>query len=60
VARHVGELDDISHTIWGIIRHWLPASGEKMPKPPILVHDTNLAEEMTERRLETDIYVPLT
>ena len=21
VARHVGELDDISHTVWGIIRH---------------------------------------
>ncbi len=33
VARHVGELDDISHTIWGIIRHWLPASGEKCAKP---------------------------
>ena len=44
VARHVGELDDISHTIWGIIRHWLPASGEKMRKAPILFHYTNLAE----------------
>ncbi|WP_250189844.1 GyrI-like domain-containing protein, partial [Escherichia coli] len=58
-AIHVGELDDISHTIWGIIRHWLPASGEKMRKAPILFHYTNLAEGMTERRLETDIYVPL-
>ncbi|EAA3322672.1 AraC family transcriptional regulator [Shigella flexneri] len=55
VARHVGELDDISHTVWGIIRHWLPASGEKMRKAPI----TNLAEGMTEQRLETDVYVPL-
>lgn len=34
VARHVGELDDISHTIWGIIRHWLPASGEKNAQSP--------------------------
>ncbi|HDS3002532.1 TPA: GyrI-like domain-containing protein [Escherichia coli] len=59
VARHVGELDDISHTIWGIIRHWLPASGEKMRKAPILFHYTNLAEGMTEQRLETDVYVPL-
>ena len=32
---------------------------EKMRKAPILFHYTNLAEEMTERRLETDIYVPL-
>ncbi|STM17224.1 putative regulatory protein [Escherichia coli] len=53
------ELDDISHTIWGIIRHWLPASGEKMRKAPILFHYTNLAEGMTEQRLETDVYVPL-
>lgn len=59
VARHVGELDDISHTIWGIIRHWLPASGEKMRKAPILFHYTNLAEGVTEQRLETDVYVPL-
>ncbi len=50
MARHVGELDDISHTIWGIIRHWLPASGEKMRKAPILFHYTNLAEGMTEAR----------
>ncbi|HDX3575475.1 TPA: GyrI-like domain-containing protein [Escherichia coli] len=59
VARHVGELDDISHTIWGIIRHWLLASGEKMRKAPILFHYTNLAEGMTEQRLEMDVYVPL-
>lgn len=59
VARHVGELDDISHTVWGIIRHWLPASGEKMRKAPILFHYTNLAEGVTEQRLETDVYVPL-
>ena len=59
VARHVGELDDISHTIWGIIRHWLPASGEKMRKAPILFHYTNLAEGIIEQRLETDVYVPL-
>ena len=52
VARHVGELDGISHTIWGIIRHWLPASGEKMRKAPILFHYTNLAEGMAERRLK--------
>lgn len=52
VARHVGELDDISHTVWGIIRHWLPASGEKMRKAPILFHYTNLAEGVTEQRLE--------
>ena len=57
VARHVGELDDISHTIWGIIRHWLPASGEKMRKAPILFHYTNLAEGIIEQRLETDVYV---
>ncbi|VFS38617.1 putative regulatory protein [Escherichia coli] len=34
-------------------------AGEKMRKAPILFHYTNLAEGMTERRLETDIYVPL-
>ena len=50
---------DISHTVWGIIRHWLPASGEKMRKAPILFHYTNLAEGVTEQRLETDVYVPL-
>ncbi|MFV5020923.1 GyrI-like domain-containing protein, partial [Escherichia coli] len=46
-------------TVWGIIRHWLPASGEKMRKAPILFHYTNLAEGVTEQRLETDVYVPL-
>ncbi|STI88501.1 putative regulatory protein [Escherichia coli] len=35
----------------GIIRHWLPASGEKMRKAPILFHYTNLAEGVTEQRL---------
>lgn len=59
VARHFGDMDNISHTIWAIIRHWLPASGEKMRKAPILFHYANLAEGMTERRLETDVYVPL-
>ncbi len=49
----------IFHTRYGIIRHWLPASGEKMRKAPILFHYTNLAEGMTEQRLETDVYVPL-
>ncbi len=49
----------IFHTIWGIIRHWLPASGEKCAKAPILFHYTNLAEGMTEQRLEMDVYVPL-
>lgn len=28
-------------------------------KAPILFHYTNLAEGMTEQRLETDVYVPL-
>ncbi|MCC4039234.1 GyrI-like domain-containing protein [Escherichia coli] len=59
VARHVGELDDISRTVWGIIRQWLPESGEKIRKAPILFHYTNLAEGMSEQRLETDVYVPL-
>ncbi len=50
----------IFHTRYGgIIRHWLPASGEKMRKAPILFHYTNLAEGVTEQRLETDVYVPL-
>ncbi|STH69996.1 putative regulatory protein [Escherichia coli] len=43
----------------GHYRHWLPASGEKMRKAPILFHYTNLAEGVTEQRLETDVYVPL-
>ncbi len=33
--------------------------GEKMRKAPILFHYTNLAEGVTEQRLETDVYVPL-
>lgn len=52
-------LDNISHTIRAIIRRWLPDSGEKMRNAPILFHYTNLAEGMSEKRLETDIYVPL-
>lgn len=59
VARHSGDLDNISHTIRAIIRRWLPDSGEKMRNAPILFHYTNLAEGMSEKRLETDIYVPL-
>ena len=31
----------------------------KMRKAPILFHYTNLAEGVTEQRLETDVYVPL-
>ncbi|EFC2136991.1 AraC family transcriptional regulator, partial [Escherichia coli] len=30
-----------------------------MRKAPILFHYTNLAEGVTEQRLETDVYVPL-
>ena len=60
VARHVGELDDISHAVLG---HHSPLATCKRRKnaqsPSILFHYTNLAEGMTERRLETDIYVPL-
>ncbi|XNM76630.1 GyrI-like domain-containing protein [Escherichia coli] len=60
VARHVGELDDISHTIWGnYFATGCLQSGEKMRKAPILFHYTNLAEGVTEQRLETDVYVPL-
>lgn len=59
VARHVGDLDNISHTIWTIIRNWLPESGEKMRKAPILFHYTNLGEGMVEQQLKTDVYVPL-
>ncbi len=43
--------------IWGIIRHWLPASGEKMRKAPILFHYTNLAEGVTEQRLENRMFM---
>ena len=31
----------------------------QMRKAPILFHYTNLAEGVTEQRLETDVYVPL-
>lgn len=59
VARHVGELDDIARTIWAVIGNWLPNNGEKMRQAPIMFHYTNLAKEMTELQLITDVYVPL-
>lgn len=50
----------IFHTRYGasFATGYLQAA-KKMRKAPILFHYTNLAEGMTERRLETDIYVPL-
>ena len=59
VARHVGELDDdFTHDMG---HHSPLATGKrrKNAQSPDPVSLTNLAEGMTERRLETDVYVPL-
>ncbi len=49
----------IFHTRYGASFATGYLQAAKKSKAPILFHYTNLAEGMTERRLETDIYVPL-
>ena len=59
VIRHFGSHDTIDQSAYAIYRDWLPSSGEECRDFPCFFHYLNLASEVDECDLVTDVYVPL-
>ena len=59
VAVHKGSRDDISDTIYGIYRDWLPESGEELGDLPCIFRYYNFDHEVAETELLTEIWVLL-
>lgn len=59
VLRHQGSHDRLSHSVWSLIRDWLPESGETLRAAPLFFHYLNVMQEVGEHELLTDIYLPL-
>lgn len=59
MTRHLGSLDRISDTVYGLYRDWLPRSGEECRDFPVYFKYMNLKPETQEHALVTNVYLPL-
>jgi AraC family transcriptional regulator len=59
VLRHKGSHNELSQSVWFLIKNWLPNSGEVMRDHPVYFEYLNFIFEVDESELLTDIYLPL-
>lgn len=59
VVQHKGSHDNLEESIYYLYREWLPASGETWRDHPCFFHYLNLAHQVDECDLLTDVYLPL-
>lgn len=59
VTTHKGSRDNISDTIYGLYRDWLPESGEELGDLPCIFSYLNFDHEVAETELLTEIWVLL-
>lgn len=59
MTRHLGSLERIGDTVYGLYRDWLPRSGEECRDFPVYFEYMNLKPETSEHELITNVYLPL-